>query len=207
MRATRRGVLAGALAIPGMAGLPRAASAGTGSAVLLHDSSLEAGRRFAAAYGGAALPIEGDRIRFARALFERAPALVVGVSRAADAVLIEDVGVPIPRIPELIAAVERIAADRDTLVPVIGHAGDGNFHPLVTFDPDDRDAALRAAMAFDEIMRAALQLGGTVTGEHGIGTLKAAHLVQQLGEDVFDLTRRVKQALDPLGILNPGKWV
>ena len=92
MRATRRGVLAGALAIPGMAGLPRAASAGTGSAVLLHDSSLEAGRRFAAAYGGAALPIEGDRIRFARAVFERRPAYVIGVSRSADALLIEDVG-------------------------------------------------------------------------------------------------------------------
>ena len=92
MRATRRGVLAGALAIPGMAGLPRAASAGTGSAVLLHDSSLEAGRRFAAAYGGAALPIEGDRIRFARAVFERRPAFVVGVSRPADALLIEEVG-------------------------------------------------------------------------------------------------------------------
>ena len=92
MRATRRGVLAGALAIPGMAGLPRAASAGTGSAVLLHDSSLEAGRRFAAAYGGAALPIEGDRIRFARAVFAKRPAFVVGVSRPADALLIEDVG-------------------------------------------------------------------------------------------------------------------
>ena len=92
MRATRRGVLAGALAIPGMAGLPRAASAGTGSAVLLHDSSLEAGRRFAAAYGGAALPIEGDRIRFARAVFERRPSYVIGVSRSADALLIEDVG-------------------------------------------------------------------------------------------------------------------
>ena len=91
MKATRRGVLAGALAIPGMAGLPRAASAGTGSAVLLHDSSLEAGRRFAAAYGGAALPIEGDRIRFARAVFERRPSYVIGVSRSADALLIEDV--------------------------------------------------------------------------------------------------------------------
>ena len=91
MRATRRGVLAGALAIPGMAGLPRAASAGTGSAVLLHDSSLEAGRRFAAAYGGAALPIEGDRIRFARAVFARRPAFVVGISRPADALLIEEV--------------------------------------------------------------------------------------------------------------------
>ena len=92
MKASRRGVLAGALAVPAAAGLPRVASAGTGEAVLLHDASLEAGRRFAEAYGGAALPIEGDRIRFARAVFAKRPAFVVGVSRPADALLIEDVG-------------------------------------------------------------------------------------------------------------------
>lgn len=91
MKATRRGVLAGALAVPALAA-PRVASARAGEAVLLHDASLEAGRRFAAAYGGEALPIEGDRIRFARAVFERRPSFVVGVSRPADALLIEDVG-------------------------------------------------------------------------------------------------------------------
>jgi hypothetical protein len=91
MKATRRGVIAGALAVPALAGLPRAASARTGNALLLHDPSLEAGRRFAAAYPGEALPIEGDRIRFARAVFGRRPAFVVGVSRPADALLIEDV--------------------------------------------------------------------------------------------------------------------
>jgi glycolate oxidase len=123
------------------------------------------------------------------------------------AVLIEDVGVPIPRIPDLIVAVEAIAARRETLVPVIGHAGDGNFHPLVTFDAADPDATRRAELAFDEIMEAALALGGTVTGEHGIGTLKASLLATQLGPDVLDLTRSIKAALDPLGLLNPGKWV
>ena len=92
MKATRRGVLAGALAAPVLAGLPRVASASGGDAVLLHDPSLEAGRRFAEAYAGKALPIEGDRIRFARAVFAKRPAFVVGVSRPADALLIEDVG-------------------------------------------------------------------------------------------------------------------
>ena len=92
MKATRRGVLAGALAAPVLAGLPRVASASGGDAVLLHDPSLEAGRRFAEAYAGKALPIEGDRIRFARAVFERRPSYVIGVSRSADALLIEDVG-------------------------------------------------------------------------------------------------------------------
>ena len=91
MKATRRGVLAGATAVSAVAGVPRVAAARTGGAVLLHDPSLEAGRRFAEAYGGEALPIEGDRIRFARAVFARQPAYVVGVSRPADALLIEDV--------------------------------------------------------------------------------------------------------------------
>ena len=122
-------------------------------------------------------------------------------------VLIEDVGVPVPRIPELLVAVEAIAARYRTAIPVIGHAGDGNFHPLVTYDPGDAAAAERAAQAFDAVMEAALALGGTITGEHGIGMLKAGHLATQLGSDVMDLTRRVKQALDPDNILNPGKWV
>ncbi|MCB1248289.1 MAG: hypothetical protein KDB36_02710, partial [Acidimicrobiales bacterium] len=122
-------------------------------------------------------------------------------------VLIEDVGVPVPRIPDLLAAVERIAAAHDTAIPVIGHAGDGNFHPLVTYDAADPDATARAATAFDEVMAAALALGGTVTGEHGIGVLKARHLRAQLGDDVLELTRRIKDALDPEHILNPGKWV
>lgn len=122
-------------------------------------------------------------------------------------VLIEDVGVPVPRIPELLAAVERIAAEHDTPIPVIGHAGDGNFHPLVTFVAADPEATARAYAAFDAVMAAALALGGTITGEHGVGTLKAKHLRDQLGPDVLELTARIKGALDPQGILNPGKWV
>ena len=122
-------------------------------------------------------------------------------------VLIEDVGVPIPQIPHLVAAVEAVAERNRTAIPVIGHAGDGNLHPLVTFDRHDPDAAARAAVAFDEVMECALRLGGTVTGEHGIGTLKARHLAEQLGPDVLRITRAVKAALDPDGILNPGKWV
>ncbi len=122
-------------------------------------------------------------------------------------VLIEDVSVPIPRIPELVAAVVAIAVRHATAIPVIGHAGDGNLHPLVTFDAADPDATARAEAAFDDVMDAALALGGTVTGEHGIGTLKARHLARQLGPDVMAMTRAVKAALDPAGILNPGKWV
>ena len=94
IRATRRAALAGALALPAAAAMAEARPKPSGT-VLVHDPSLEAGRRFAAAAearGEKVLAIEGDRIRFARRLFERAPALVLGVSRSADAVLIEDVG-------------------------------------------------------------------------------------------------------------------
>jgi hypothetical protein len=102
IRATRRAALAAGLALPAAASLAKSPKRQPSGTILLHDPSLEAGRRFAASAGGS-LPIEGDRIRFARTVFERAPALVVGVSRAADAVLIEDVGreagytqVPVP---------------------------------------------------------------------------------------------------------------
>ena len=144
--------------------------------------------------------VEGELLMNARRM-------VIPCVERLGTVLIEDVGVPIPRVPDLVAAVAAVAAKYDVLVPVIGHAGDGNFHPLVTFDPTDDDARRRAGLAFDEIMDAALALGGTVTGEHGIGSLKARHLATQLGPDVLDVTRRIKQALDPAGILNPGKWI
>ena len=91
MKATRRGVLAGVLAVPAAAGVPRVTAAKAGGAVLLHDPALEAGRRLAEAHGGEALPIEGDRIRFAQSVFARRPAYVVGISRPADALLIEEV--------------------------------------------------------------------------------------------------------------------
>ncbi|MFP4513834.1 MAG: FAD-linked oxidase C-terminal domain-containing protein, partial [Acidimicrobiales bacterium] len=78
---------------------------------------------------------------------------------------------------------------------------------LVTFDPNDLDAVQRAEVAFGEVMDAALALGGTITGEHGVGSLKVRHLAGQLGPEALDLNRRVKAALDPQGILNPGKWL
>jgi glycolate oxidase len=143
-------------------------------------------------------PDEGEQFMAARRM------AIPAVERLGT-VLIEDVGVPIPKIPDLVAAVQGVAARRETTIAVIGHAGDGNFHPLVTFDRADPDAVARAEAAFGDVMDAALALGGTITGEHGIGTLKRPWLAAQLGEDVLALQRKIKHALDPLGILNPGK--
>ena len=86
----------------------------------------------------------------------------------------------------------------------MAHAGDGNTHPAIIYTPGDADAERRARLAFDEIMATAIELGGTITGEHGVGPAQGGSLEAQLGPDVMALTRRVKHALDPPGILNPG---
>ena len=123
---------------------------------------------------------------------------------ALGTLLLEDVGVPVPLLPELLAGIAKIASTRDTEVPVVAHAGDGNTHPLVVYDPTDEEARVRAYQAFDDIMALAISLGGTITGEHGVGRAKKAALPDQLGPEVMALTRTIKKALDPQGILNPG---
>ncbi|MGA8246821.1 MAG: FAD-linked oxidase C-terminal domain-containing protein [Nocardioides sp.] len=123
---------------------------------------------------------------------------------ARGSLLLEDVGVPIPVLPDLLDAIGRIAASYDVEIPVVAHAGDGNTHPNIVYDPADPAAERRARVAFGEVMAAAIALGGTITGEHGVGRAKAVALPDQLGPDVMALTRRIKDALDPDGILNPG---
>jgi glycolate oxidase len=118
--------------------------------------------------------------------------------------LLEDVGVPLPALGALVSGIAGIATERDLMISVIAHAGDGNTHPLIVYDPADADMAERAHLAFGEIMDLAVGLGGTITGEHGVGRLKRPWLAGYLGPEVMDLNQRIKQALDPLGILNPG---
>jgi glycolate oxidase len=119
--------------------------------------------------------------------------------------MIDDVCVPRTRLAELIAACQRIAAEQDLVIGVLGHAGDGNMHPTVVFDAADDAEARRAQAAFEEIMAVGLELGGTITGEHGVGVLKRTWLAKEIGPVALDLHRSVKKALDPAGILNPGK--
>jgi len=142
-------------------------------------------------------PAEGAGFTAARRLV--APALM-----QLGTVLLEDVTVPIPSLPALLAGINRISAECDVLICVVAHAGDGNTHPVVVFDPDDAASQARAERAFSEVMDLAIAMGGTITGEHGVGRLKRDWLPKQLGDDVMWVTRRVKDALDPLGILNPG---
>jgi glycolate oxidase len=126
---------------------------------------------------------------------------------AKGSLLLEDVGVPLPALGSLVTGIGRIAADRDLTISVIAHAGDGNTHPLIVYDPADAAMTERAHLAFGEIMDLAVGLGGTITGEHGVGRLKRPWLAGYLGPEVMDLNRRIKQALDPQGILNPGAGI
>ena len=118
--------------------------------------------------------------------------------------LLEDVGVPLPALADLVGGVGKIAANHDLLISVIAHAGDGNTHPLIVYDPADAAMAERAHQAFGEIMDLAVGLGGTITGEHGVGRLKRPWLEGQIGPEAMELNRRIKAALDPDNILNPG---
>lgn len=120
------------------------------------------------------------------------------------ALMLEDVGVPVPLLPELLTGIAAIATEHDVQIPTVAHAGDGNTHPIIVYPRGDAAAKARAARAFTEVMHLAIRLGGTITGEHGIGRLKKEALADQLGPDVMELTHRIKHALDPQGILNPG---
>ncbi|WP_205878632.1 FAD-binding oxidoreductase [Mycobacterium camsae] len=126
---------------------------------------------------------------------------------AKGSLLLEDVGVPLPALGALVTGIARIADQRDLMISVIAHAGDGNTHPLLVFDPEDAAMADRAQVAYGEIMDLAVRLGGTITGEHGVGRLKRPWLADYLGPEVMDLNRRIKAALDPDGILNPGSGI
>lgn len=136
--------------------------------------------------------------------FVAARRFAIPAVEAKGSLLLEDVGVPVPKLADLCAGIEKIAADRDVLISVIAHAGDGNTHPLIVFDPADAAMAERAQTAFGEIMDLAVSLGGTITGEHGVGRLKRPWLAGQIGPEAMELNRRIKQALDPDAILNPG---
>ena len=121
--------------------------------------------------------------------------------------LIEDIAVPRSRLADAVREIAAIAARHDVPISTIAHAGDGNLHPLIVVDPAATSIPANAQQAADEIFELALKLGGTLTGEHGVGTLKRAWLRRELGETSHGLQQQIKSLFDPHGILNPGKAV
>lgn len=118
-----------------------------------------------------------------------------------------DVTVPIGRYPEMIAEVKAVAEEYDLFIPCFGHAGDGNLHYLVLADYDDPEESARARNAYTELVERALELGGTATGEHGIGVGKRKFMELEHGTVAVEIMRAIKQAIDPKGTLNPGKII
>ncbi|MGO1922041.1 MAG: FAD-binding oxidoreductase, partial [Microbacterium sp.] len=139
---------------------------------------------------------EGERLLMVRRSMH-------GAMAALGTTLIEDVSVPRSALPAMFDEIGRIETAYGMTIPTVAHAGDGNLHPNFIFDGPEVPAQVWAAA--DELFRAAIRLGGTLTGEHGIGMLKSRWLAEELGQDQWELQRQIKAVFDPLGILNPGK--
>src|SRR6478735_8949568 len=120
-------------------------------------------------------------------------------------VLTEDICVPRSKLPDMLAAVDRLADEYHVRIATIAHVGDGNLHPLMLPEPGDDAARHRTQQAFEEMIDIAIGLGGTVTAEHGVGLLKRRGLVAELDPASLILQRAIKDTLDPLHLFNPGK--
>src|SRR5262245_60355261 len=186
--------------------------AGRGSAALLlcqSDSGGEAARQELRAVEQVCSDVGADLVH---STFDPAEGSMLLAARRAvltalevyGAWMTDDVCVPRTRIAELIAACERISAEVNLRVAVVGHAGDGNMHPTIVYDPTSEDEFARANVAFNDILAAGLALGGTVTGEHGIGKIKRDWLEREVGPIAMRTHRAIKAALDPENLFNQG---
>lgn len=129
------------------------------------------------------------------------------VTQLAPNKITEDATVPRGQVPEMIRRLQKIRDKYQLPLVIYGHAGDGNLHPNIAADKDDAELMVRVDRAVEEIFEAALDLGGTLSGEHGIGLLKRPYLEMELGRAGIEVTRRIKTAFDPKNILNPGKII
>lgn len=117
----------------------------------------------------------------------------------------EDIVVPRSAIPDMVARIKQISFQHDLPIVIFGHAGDGNLHPNILFDKRDPEEWKRVEAAVADLFAAAVELGGTLSGEHGVGVLKRPYLEMAVGPLAIEVMSSIKQALDPRGILNPGK--
>ncbi|MGG8405641.1 FAD-binding oxidoreductase [Streptomyces sp. 12297] len=153
----------------------------------------------------ATTPEEARQVIEARRLVSPALGAFAATLGGKPTAFIEDVAVPRSELSKFVGTIEEIAARHRLRIFTLGHAGDGNLHPTVVFDESDPEEFRRAQIAYDDIMAAGLALGGTTTGEHGIGTLKRDWLARELDPVSLELQRGLKRLFDPKNLLNPGK--
>jgi len=127
------------------------------------------------------------------------------VARFNNNLVVEDLAVPMSKIPQMLRFISDLAKKHDLLMPTVGHAGDGNLHPVVCFDGTDPDQRRRVEEASEELFRKVIELGGTLTGEHGIGLAKMPFMKLEHDETSMDVMSSIKRLFDPNNILNPGK--
>lgn len=127
------------------------------------------------------------------------------LARLRPTTILEDATVPRSKIADMVLAIRRIARKHNVSICTFGHAGDGNLHPTATTDARDHDEVARVEEAFAEIFEAAIELGGTITGEHGVGVVKAPFLEWKVGAAGIGAMKAIKAAFDPYNLLNPGK--
>lgn len=166
--------------------------------------ALEAVATAAAGDGLIALDEAPDEIARER-LWAARKSLSPALRTIADGKINEDVVVPVSRIPDLVGGVERMAAEFDLPIVAFGHAGNGNLHVNILYDPQDPAQTARARLALPRLFELTLSLGGTLSGEHGIGVAKRDFMPQAFTPATLAAMHAVKRALDPDGILNPGK--
>ncbi|CAG7642602.1 putative FAD-linked oxidoreductase [Paenibacillus solanacearum] len=147
----------------------------------------------------AATPEEGAKVMEARR------SALAALSRLRPTTMLEDATVPRSKIADMVLEIQRIATKYDVQICTFGHAGDGNLHPTAMTDARDPEEIHRVEKAFEEIFEAAIRMGGTITGEHGVGHVKAPYLEWKVGASGIDIMKRLKAAFDPDGLLNPGK--
>lgn len=138
-------------------------------------------------------------------LMEARRSALSALARIRPTTILEDATVPRSKIAEMVMEINRIAKKYDVQICTFGHAGDGNLHPTCATDARDQDEIKRVEQAFEEIFAAAVELGGTITGEHGVGIVKAPYLEWKVGAAGVELMKAVKRAFDPNNIMNPGK--
>ncbi|MGY6023198.1 FAD-binding oxidoreductase [Streptomyces spinosirectus] len=154
---------------------------------------------------GATQVVPADDFAESELLLQARRLSLTALEAVSGTTMIDDVCVPRSRLGEMLEGTERIAEKYQLTIGVVAHAGDGNTHPTVCFDAADPDESRRARESFDEIMALGLELGGTITGEHGVGVLKKEWLAREIGPVGVEMQRQIKRVFDPLDILNPGK--